>query len=227
MNCRIIISCLLLTVLIFAGGCEVAAILATPSSHENLVEPEYDLEAANKEAKGGVKVAVIVDQASHIRSQMNLRYKLTSATNALLVNKLDIEPENVVEYKTIAKMRNSVTGFSMMKPHEIGKRFECDYVLLVTIIEYDLYRLPEKDLFTGTSKATFSLYSVSQQKRLSPKEGPATVVEVEVEIERGLEASVDRIERATSYCIVRNLYPIPHPEYRIMDEKKNVSWDWE
>ena len=232
MNNRTIITCLLALVLMFStGGCELISIMSSPSSHETMVEPDFDLEAANKtaqkETKEGIKVAVIVDQASHIRSQMNLRYKLTTAINGLLVNKLGLEPEQVIDYKTIAKMRNSTKGFSAMKPYQIGKQLDCDYVIVVTIEQYDLYRLPEKGLYAGTSKAVFSLYGVKQNKRLVPKDTPAKSIEIEVEVERGLEESVDRVLRAMSYCVVRDLYPISKPAYRIMDEKKDISWDWE
>jgi hypothetical protein len=213
------------SVLLALSGCQLAGVILSPGTGDAKVTPDFDLEAANKDAPQPIRLAVIVDQASYVRSELNLRYILTNAIKALAIKNLKFDPEQIVDYKEIAVLRNSETEFSTLSPVEIGKRLNCDYVILASIVSYDLYLLPEKGYYAGTARTVYSLHGVKEGKRLMPLETAGRSAEIEVELEKGLQQSVSRICSSTAYCIVRDLYPVALREYNIMDEKKKLDWE--
>ncbi|AQQ69976.1 hypothetical protein SMSP2_00313 [Limihaloglobus sulfuriphilus] len=225
MNHKVIVTILIGCVLLPLSGCQLLSVILSPGSSDARVEPDFDLMAANKESQDILRVAVVVDQASYIRSELNLRYNLTNAVNALLTAKLKLDDQQLIDYKEIAMIRNSEPDFSRFSPVEAGKRLGCDYVIFASIVHYDLHPLPEKEYYAATAKTIFSFHGVNENKRLMPLEKQSKTAEIEIELEKGLQQSVSRICRSTAYCIVRDLYPVPRNEYDIMDEKRKMAWD--
>jgi len=206
----------------FPGGCGILGILGTPRHREGKVAAEYDL--ANHTDR---KILVLVHQPAYLNVQENLRFHLTGAINKSLVENIKFVPEQVVSYDELSRFRSNKSDFSFLSPAEVGRALEADMVLLVTVEDYQLRKMPDVDYYRGFLNAGAVLVDTAGEK-LWPESAESKSIRVGFEIEnRGREVAVGRLTAACAGCIVRHLYNCPKNKFKISDDKSGAGWkDW-
>lgn len=104
---------------ILFAGCEsagIVSVLGTPSHHEKEIAAEYNLSQHKDQ-----KTLVLVNQSGWLNAEINLRYYLTRAISRNLVAKVEIKPENFVNYSELSEFRSNKSDFSFLSPVEVGK----------------------------------------------------------------------------------------------------------
>lgn len=213
-----------LAIAFFHAGCKYAplvAIMGTPSYHERIVPAEYKLAERKDE-----KMLVLVDQASGLDTQVNLRYYLTRAINTELNIKLEMPGGSLVSYSELAEFRSNQSDFSQLSAGEIGGAFDANMVLLVTVEEYKLDEMAETGYYKGFLGVRAALLETATEERLWPKSERSKKIEVGFDVERrGQETAVARLASACAFCLVRSLYDCPKNKYRISEDRSTVGWE--
>jgi len=207
----------------FHGGCGILGILGTPRHKEGKVAAECDL--SNHTDR---KILVLVHQPAYLNVQENLRFHLTGAINKSLVENIKFVPEQVVSYDELSRFRSNKSDFSFLSPAEVGRALEADMVLLVTVEDYQLLKMPDVDYYRGFLNAEAVLVDTAAGEKLWPESAKSKSVRVGFEIEdRGREVAVGRLTAACAHCIVRYLYNCPKNKFKITDDKSGAGWkDW-
>jgi hypothetical protein len=207
--------------LLCCGGCVRAiAALATPTSSEIKIPPEYDL-GKNKPQK----ILVLVEQPVWTASEVNIRLYLTQAIASKLADTIGIKPEMFVPYQKLADMRNNMADFAMLSPVEVGKGLAANMVLYVVIDNFGLYGLSDAGYYRGQLDVRSGLYDVASGQRLWPEAGELKATSVTFEVQKEQEKAAQRLAVSTAKCIVRYFYDCPKPDFKVVDERKKDTME--
>ncbi len=208
---------LFLTLLtIGAGGCQLIGIMASPNGVHKVEYAKVDMSAFKKS-----KYAVVVEYPGKVSPTANLHYKITKAVSSQLKEHLKVK--DIVKYKDVARLRNSVPNYGLLSAYQIGKLLKADVVIVVTIVDYSLYELPTAGYYTGSLDISMSVFDVKNQVKLWPAEGKRSDVELNVEAAKGEDKISDRLSAAAAHCVVRDLYDCQSIHYKVLEEKVDHS----
>jgi hypothetical protein len=204
------------------AGCApgIVSVLTTPTSAEMTVPPEYDI---TKEK--GKKILTLVEQSYFLRANPNLRYFITIGINKIFEDRAKIKPEMFISYDALAELRSSTPDFSILTPAEVGSKLGADFVLVVTINNYQLDDKNEPGFFAGRLEVQAQLFSVSPAEKLWPAMEPARRVVVGFESARGgADTASLRLAGDVARCVTRYLYNCLKNEFKSADETSEVGW---
>ncbi|MHC4622431.1 MAG: hypothetical protein ACYS4W_00845 [Planctomycetota bacterium] len=205
---------------LFGNGCGFISLLGTPTRHERKVAAEYDL-TENRDGR----LLVLVRQPSWLNAQVNLRYHVTARMNEELTEKIELENGNLVSYRELSDFRSRRPDFAFRSATEVGAALGADMVLYVTINGHELNRLDEVGYYKGFLSAECALHDVTAGKRVWPVSGESKSVMVGFDLESGgVEVAVQRLAASLAYCTVRYFYDCPEEQFRISEDKSDISW---
>ncbi len=215
---KVILACSVLPLIGCAPG--LVSVLGTPTSAEMTVTPEYDI---TKEK--GKKILTLVEQPYFLRANPNLRYFITVGVNKILEDRAKIRPEMFISYDALAELRSSTPDFSMLTPPEVGSKLGADYVLVVTINNYQLGDKNEQGFFTGRLEAQAQLFSASTAEKLWPEMESARKVIVGFDsVRSSADAAALRLAGGAAHCVTRFLYKCPKNQFKSSDEESEIGW---
>jgi hypothetical protein len=215
---KLILVCSVLPLTGCAPG--LVSVLGTPTSAETKVPPEYDI---TKEK--GKKVLTLVEQPYFLRTNPNLRYIITVCINKILEDRAKIRPEMFISYDALAQLRSSAADFSMLTPAQVGSQLGADYVLVVTINNYQLGDKNEQGFFTGRLEAQAQLFSVSTAEKLWPEMETARKVMVGFDsVRSSADSATLRLAGNAAHCVTRFLYKCPINQFKSADEESEIGW---
>jgi len=210
---------------LFASGCGIAGIIASPTSGEKKIPAEYDL-AKPKEQK---KILVLVKQPGWLTADTNLRYYLTKAMNKTLTQKVGILDSNLISYERLSEFRSDRADFEMLSPSDIGRALGADMVLLVEIANYQLHEIQEAGCYKGKLGANAALFDAVKQTKVWPEQEGSKTVSVAFDIgPKGAELAVEKLAADIAFCTVRYFYDCPKDKFKIADDISGEGWkNWE
>jgi len=210
--------------MIFYNGCDVGrifGILATPTHSEKKVPAEYRL----KSHKFG-SMLIFVEQPAWLAADVNIRHHLTQSIKKQLCQKLNIAEASVVSYSELSRFRTGTPGSAMFTPVRLGRALNADLLLLVTIENYQLQKLPEADYYRGSLSASAALLDTNSGRKLWPAKDESKTVKVGFDVQKGDPGiAVSRLFGACAHCIVRYLYDCPVNNFKIADDQSSISWE--
>jgi hypothetical protein len=215
---KAILVCLVLPLTGCAPG--LVSVLGTPTSAEMKVPAEYDITREK-----GKKILILVEQPYFLRANPNLRYFITVCINKILEDRAKIKPEMFISYDALADLRSSTPDFSMLTPAEVGSKLGADFVLVVTINNYQLSDKDEPGFFNGRLEAQAQLFSVSPPEKLWPAVETARKVTVGFDSVRSTpDGATLRLAGDAAHCVTRHLYNCPKNQFRSSDEESEIGW---
>lgn len=223
MKIKKIIVLFVLAGLFFCGGCSLptlVSVFGTGTRGEKKVIAEYDLSKHKRQ-----KVLVFVDQPGWLAAKTNLRYYITRQMNKALEQRVGIKTEFLVDYEQLSKYRGSILDVSKVGPIEVAKGLNADVVLLVTIEDFELIGLMQKDYYKGSLTSRAALLDVATSEKLWPESQEGKLVRISFEIEdAGRQAAIARLAFGSAYCTVRYFYNCPVNKFKIADDKSGGAW---
>jgi len=215
---KMILACSVLSITGCAPG--IVSVLGTPTSSEMKVPAEYEIGKENDK-----KILTLVEQPWFLRANPNLRYIMTVCINKILEDRAKIKQEMLVSYDALADLRSGTPDFSMLTPDQVGSNLGADYVLVVTINNYQLDDKNEPGFFTGRLEAHARLFSVSPAGKLWPAMETARTVKVGFDSVRiSADSATLRLAGGTAHCVTRYLYKCPKNQFKSADEESEIGW---
>jgi hypothetical protein len=215
---RMILVCSILPLVGCAPG--IVSVLGTPTSAETTVVPEYDI---TKEK--GKKILTLVEQPYFLRANPNLRYLITVCVNKILEDRAKIRPEMFISYDALADLRSSTVDFSSLTPAQVGSKLGADYVLVITLTQFQLDDKNEPGFFTGRLEARAQLFSVSPPEKLWPAMETARTVKVGFDsVRTTADGATLRLAGSAAHCVTRYLYNCPKNQFKSSDEETEIGW---
>ena len=206
--------CLCLTS--FLTGCGIVSILGTTSGSEEVIKAKFDITERYDD-----KILVLVNQPGWINPPVNLRREITNKLNAYMRTYFKKFPvQNIIDYETVAQMRNSDMDFDNRSVLELAEMFDAGLVLYVEISDFNLIRLTVDEHYSLEMKTSSVLYDGNSGQVLWPQTKGDSIVSLEIECERGIEQIVLKITTANAHCILRNFYDCPKHKYRVIEERR-------
>jgi len=204
------------------AGCSpgIVSVLGTPTSAETKIPAEYDITKEKDK-----KILTLVEQPYFLRAHPNLRYFITVGVNKILEDRAKIKPELFISYDVLAELRSSTPDFSTLTPAEVGSKLGADFVLVVTIINYQLDDKNAPGFFTGRLEVQAQLFSVSPAEKLWPAMETARTIKVGFEsVRSGADTASLRLAGDAAKCVTRYLYNCLKNEFKSADEASEVGW---
>ncbi len=216
----------MLPLLALSAGCQLvglASVAGSPTGYETKIPAEFDLTEHPDR-----KTLVLVNQPAYFQTRENLRFYITDTVLAVLRQKTELPPENLIDYDRLADFRSTRSDFAMLTPAHIGRAVEADLVLLVELDNYELYEMESASYHKGLLAGRVSLIDVQTQKRIWPADNKKNV-QVGFEVEpKSREAAVARLVLAFAHCSTRYLYDCPKRYFQIADDRTTVGWkEWQ
>jgi hypothetical protein len=215
---KVILAC---SVLPLTGcGPGIVSVLGTPTSAETRVPAEYDISKEKDK-----KILTLVEQPYFLRANPNLRYIITVCINKILEDRAKIGPEMFISYDALAELRSSTPDFSMLTPAQVGSKLGADYVLVVTINNYQLGDKNEPGFFTGRLEAQAQLFSVSPDEKLWPAMENTRTVRVGFDsVRTTADGATLRLAGVAAHCVTRFLYNCPKNQFKSAEEESEIGW---
>jgi hypothetical protein len=211
-----------LAALLFQAGCApgLISVLGTPTSDETKIPAEYNL-AKQKDQK----ILVLVDQPSYLNAHPNLRFFLTDAINKIFQLNAKIQASYIINYDTLADFRSGTADFSLLGPERVGSALGADFVLHVTIANYQVTQIGDTGYLNASLDVQASVIKVANGEKVWPTLEQSRLVQVGCESERrGRDAVGVRLASAAARCITRYLYDCPKKQFKISDERTTTEW---
>jgi len=204
------------------SGCNFAGRLASPTAHEMKVPAEYDLTKDTDQ-----KILVLVNQPAWVNAGTNLRYYITEAVNYSLTEKVNIKPENLVDYEQLSQVRTEKPDLFMRGAAEIGQGMNVDKVLLIVVEDFQLYQAAGPGYYKGSLNAQAFLFDCGTGRRIWPTRPQLSKpVRVGFEVGKGdAEAVVKRLAASLASCTTRYFYNCRKDSFKIADERTETAWD--
>jgi hypothetical protein len=216
-----ILACAGLPLSFYQAGCQMAAVLGSPTESEVKSSAEYNL-AQHK----GEKILVLVDQPVSLNAHPNFRYLATDTINSMLQQRNKIPPALLIDYDKLAEFRSSTSDFQLRTPEQVGSALGADLVLLVIINDYQVREMAEAGYYTASLDTQAALFKVATGEKLWPALEQTKIVQVGFESERrGPDAAAVRLAVAAAHCVTRYLYDCPKNQFRISDERTTAGWE--
>ena len=156
---------------------------------------------------------------------MNFRYYLTEQFNESLKKRMKFDSEQLIRYQKLSEFRSLKPDFSSLSPADIGRSFSADLVLLVTIADYRLTKLPESEIYKGYLAAEAGLIHTASGAKLWPQDSETKSIKVGFEFQGGeIEDAAKRLARAVAFCTTRHLYNCPAAKYKTADDRSGQAW---
>jgi hypothetical protein len=218
-----VLACAGLGGLLFQAGCNLPALIGTPTSDETKIPAEYNL--APQKGQKGQKILVFVDVPSSLNAHPNLRFFLTDTINKTFQQKAKISPTLLIDYDTLAEFRASTSDFSLLSPEQVGSALGADLVLSVVVSDCKFAGVGDTSYLDISLDAQASLIKVSTGEKLWPSVESAKIIRVGFESEgRGADVAAVRLAAATAHCVTRYLYDCPKKQFKIKEEKTDIGW---
>jgi hypothetical protein len=205
--------------MLYWSGCALVG-LFEPTSREKIIPAEYDLSEKTEN-----RFLVLVKQPGWLNVKANMRYYLTKHLNGELARRIKIPTENLVSYQQLKDFRSSRPDFSYLSLEQIGSQFKVDFVLVVTISQFELLETPQENYHRGFMASQGSLYNAKTGAKLWPDSSTGKNIKVGFEIEeKGQKAAIERLSNRTAYCTVRYLYDCQKGHFKIADDRSGENW---
>jgi hypothetical protein len=203
------------------SGCGGIGALGGIASSETPSEKETAAEFKLKPTEG--KIVVFVAQPGWIKSPMDLRVSLTNAVNLSLEKNVEIKKERLFEYMDIMKFRLALPETMRNDPFETASKLYAQYVLVVSVQDFDLSTFGEKDLYNGTMTVKTNLYDINKN-RLWPTDKNSKEITVSFEGEKGtVKSAVKMLSDSAAFCITRYFYNCKTERFHISEEKREID----
>jgi hypothetical protein len=218
-----ILAILLFVSALFCSGCGLVSVLGTPSGSEELVEAKFDISQRYDD-----KILVLVNQPAWMNSPVNYRRELTNKMNSYMrLYFKDMPAENIIEYETVKQTRSMDIDFDNRNVIELGEMFDAGLIMYVEVLEFDMLRLTAEEYYTAEIKTVAMLYDGNTGDLLWPEIKGDSVTSLEIEFEKGVEATMAKLATANAHCILRNLYDCKKHQYKVIEEKRQYEIeDW-
>ncbi len=205
----------ILSVFLTSAGCSIIGVLGTPAPSEEKIPPEFDLDQ-----KLNGRILVLVERSDRAASKTNLEYYLTATINSALKGRVKLRSASIVSYNQVNKLRQDSKDFSSLSPVQIGQILGAEKVLLVSVVDYQLYQIAGSGYYEGSLRTISRLYDVATAEVVWPQYSGGKDVKVGFDVESGRgDTAAKRLVAATTQCIVRYLYNCPINQFRVTDEK--------
>lgn len=202
----------ILCAFIVIPGCTIFGILGTPTSHERVIEPEYDLQKQQDR-----KILFWLECPRSSGVDYDVQKKLIYSFKLYLTEKAGILPENVIWDSSDSH------GFSQ-DPVKIAQSLGAGYILMVQVTEYEMIRLNVRDYYAGQMLSQAVLMDADLGMAVWPRNTATKIVHVGVDLEtKGRENAVSRLVSSTVHCTLRYLYPCKKLDFKTADEKISVQ----
>lgn len=206
--------------MLFWCGCGLFGVIFAPTPREKIIPAEYDLSEKTQS-----RYLVLVNQPGWLNVKANMRYYLTKHINRELTMRIEIPKENLVSYQQLKEFRSSRPDFSYLSLEQIGSQFKVDFILVVTVSQFELLEMPQENYHRGFMASQCSLYDAKTGAKLWPDSSSGKNIMVGFEIEdKGQKAAIERLSNRTAYCTVRYLYDCPKGNFKISDDRSGENW---
>jgi hypothetical protein len=206
--------------MLFCGGCGIPGLFGVPTPGEEPIKAEYDLSEQTRS-----RLLVLVKQPGWLNIKANMRYYLTKHINRELTKRIEIPKENLVSYQQLKEFRSNRPDFSYLSLEQIGSQFKVDFILVVTVSQFELLEMPREKYHRGFMASQYSLYDAKTGAKLSPDSSSGKNIMVGFEIEdKGKRMAIERLANSTAYCTVRYLYDCPKGKFKIADDRSGENW---
>jgi len=219
-----LLSFVLLGGIVLCNGCKtagVAGLLASPSQYEKKVAAEYDLSRFRNR-----RIMVLVDQPGWVGGEVNLRYYLTEAIEKRLFEVVKMPVERFVSYDRLYEFRSRRSDFSQLSAAQVGSMLGADFVLWVVVDDFELAQIEQSGYHQGFLEIRAGLIKSAGGEKLWPVAEAGKRIRVGFEVgSQSRELAVKRLAYSCAYCTVRYLYNCPKNQFRMADDRSNVSWE--
>jgi hypothetical protein len=159
---------------------------------------------------------------------VNYQKELTNKINSYMrVYLEDMPVSDIIDYDTVKDKRASDVNFNNRSVVELGEMFGAGTILYVEILEFNMLRLSAEGYYSVELRTMAVLYDAAGGKVLWPDTKGESVVSLEIECEKGVEATMVRLATANAHCILRNFYDCKRQKYKVIEEKKQYQLeDW-
>jgi hypothetical protein len=206
--------------ILFCGGCPLVGVIFAPTPREKIIPAEYDLSEQIES-----RFLVLVKQPGWLNVKANMRYYLTRHINRELAMRIEIPTENLVSYQQLKDFRSSRPDFSYLSLEQIGSQFKVDFILIVTVSQFELLEMSQENYHRGFMASRCSLYDATTGAKLWPDSSSGKNIMVGFEIEeKGQKAAIERLSNRTAYCTVRYLYDCQKGNFKIADDRSGENW---
>jgi len=214
--------CASIPLLLLQTGCSpgIIAVFGEPTSSEKKVPAEYNL-AVQK----GAKILILVDQPTYLDAHPNLRFFVTDAISKTFQLQLKIPASLIIDYDTLADYRSETADFSLQSPEQVGSALGADFVLHVVVSNYQITQEGDITNLSAKLDAQATLIKTATGEKVWPMMEPSRLIQVGCESERrGPDTVAVRMASAAARCITRYLYDCPKNQFKILDDRTNMSW---
>lgn len=195
-----------------AGGCQVSSVMFEPTPREKKVPAEFNLKQALNDDKN---VLIVVDRSIGSGADKELIEGLTVSVGEMLRKNAKITDKKVHNLSQYSDMEHLGNGFMQLGPYEAGERTDNEFVLFVTILNYELYPAGHKDYYTGELAARASIYSMETVQPVWPMERGGKDLRMRVELEtQGRQQALAKLLSSMAHGITRYLYDCKRGNFR-------------
>lgn len=201
--------------LLTAGCADMSGLLLSPAPSEQSVPAEFNLREQKDKS-----VLVMVDESIGSGADPAVIRALSTAVVLNLQKQVKIKPDNILIPKEVSESGTGVSDIYRMGPIDAGQRADADFVLFVTIVDYELYTAGYKDYYTGELAARSLLYEVRTGEKVWPRESGGRVSRVRIELEtKGRQVIFSDLVSSTAHCITRYLYNCNYRRFKTAYEQ--------
>jgi hypothetical protein len=219
-----IVFLVLATIAGLVSGCQMLAVLASPSASDIKVPAEIDLKGRAEK-----KIVIFVEPTRSV-SAPGLDSELAAAIKAELIKKAPIQSGYLfVSGEASPGRANMNLDFRLLSPSQIAREQNAGTILYIRIEDFQMTMLHRQGYYTG-HLVTRSMIFDDAGTQLWPKEESGRLVRTRDEVETGgsVVTRTNLID-ATTHCVCRYLYDCPNPDFKTkyeeIDYTKDELWD--
>ncbi len=208
----------------WVSGCQMLAVLASPSAYDIKVPAELELKG-----RGENKIVIFVEPTRSI-STPGLDIELAAAIKAELIKKASIQSKYLfVSGEASPGRANMNLDFRLLSPSQIAREHNAGTILYIRIEEFQMTMLHRQGYYTG-HLVTRSMIFDDAGNQLWPMDSSGRLLRTRVEVEiEGSDAARKNLIDATTHCVCRYLYDCPNPDFKTKYEEIDYAKDefWE
>ena len=215
---KLLMAIMLMFFMLSISGCKIASILL--SDNENAtIEADYYLEPDLSE-----KIFIYVSQPGWIDTPVSIRKEISDKMEAYIRTYFDdyYVPENIVTYKNYSDIEILATDFDPVKK---AKELGATKMFYIEVLGLDVIRLSQLGYLSATMKIGALYYDVEEGKKIWPQDTKFTIIDYDIECEKGAEKLGQRLATSNAHCILRHFYDCKSTKYRIADESIKTDFD--
>ncbi|MBN1815750.1 MAG: hypothetical protein JW828_00225 [Sedimentisphaerales bacterium] len=201
----------------FCCGCNIFGWATAPTRHEQKVPAQFRLKDVQER-----NIVVVVDLAYASRVPPSVRQELVHLINGHLVQRAGLNKRYLVAAADSPE-RAKIDELQEESPEQIGRLVKAGLVLFVRLEDYREDPMSHPGFLSASVTSRAMLIDTESGRTLWPMNSETHLTRVKVEAEiKGRENALERLAKATSHCIVRNLYDCPRDTYKIAEEQSDV-----